>query len=83
MSYSTSLYVIAEMPFSKKEFKWIANSLTTFIGRHPRTNCPVFGPNVSPKPSTSNPWRILRLSSIIQITIHYLNLPRINQQSLI
>jgi hypothetical protein len=60
MSYSSSSYVIAEMPFSKKEFKWIANSLTTFIGRHPRTNCPVFGPNVSPKPSTSNPWRILK-----------------------
>ena len=59
MSYSTSHIVIAEMPFSKKEFKCVAKALTTFIGRHPSTNCPVFGPNVSPKPSTSNPWRIL------------------------
>jgi hypothetical protein len=83
MSYSTSHIVIAEMPFSKKEFKCVAKALTTFIGRHPSTNCPVLGPNVSPKPSTSNPWRILKWSSIIQITIHYLYLPRINQQSLI
>ena len=60
--YSALDRVNAEMPFSKKEFRCCAKFLTTFIGRHPSTNCPVFGPNVSPKPSTSNPKWILKLS---------------------
>ena len=58
--YSALERVNAEMPFSKKEFRCCAKFLTMFIvGRHPSTNCPVFDPNVSPKPSTLNPLWIL------------------------